>query len=340
MDEEELLEGLSRFGLTPYEIKVYRSLLMYGPQTSTNIVKNSSIPQPRVYDVCNTLIRKGFIEVSPGRSKIYRAVPISLSLRKGVQNLGNFVDDLETYLGSLKQEKRNGTPYMWLVEEDKNVTGQISGMIARSRDELIISLSAGHLKSLSRDILAALSRGVTIAMVVFSDTTDEEIESLPKSIVLKKREARAAEIAIADRSSGLVNMSIINRLTPYAVFFEEDEMIHILSFYFLNVIWSPSEFVNSFPNVKSRKFRTGWLTCEAIQQYLDTGTPLWGELDGITQDSKIQISGKIEGTEQVRGVKYSFFINDGNRTYSVGGKTASLEDIAMLRLHLSRDQDT
>ena len=114
MKDEELVEGLLRFGLTPYEIKVYKSLLLYGPQPSAGIVKNSSIPQPRVYDVCNTLIKKGLIEVSPGRTRIYRAIPLSLSLKKNVESLNTFVDELETYVISLGNHKKSETPYMWL----------------------------------------------------------------------------------------------------------------------------------------------------------------------------------------------------------------------------------
>lgn len=336
MNDEELLDGLARFGLTPYEIRVYRSLLIYGPQSSMDIVKSSAIPQPRVYDVCNTLVRKGFIEVSPGRKKMYRAVPISLSLRRQVDNLGTFVDDLEDHLDSLKNEKKSDVPYMWLIESEKNIVEKLANMISRSRDELIMSVSAEHLRLLYREITAAATRGVTIAMVVFSDTSDQEMGNLPKSVILKKREAKAAEIAISDRSAGIVNMSVVNKATQYAVFFEEDEMLHILGFYFLNVIWSPSQFVHGFTGVRTRSFRTGWLASEAIKSYLDEGVELMGDLEGMEKGSRVFISGKLVGSEQINGVKYSFFIKDGERTYSVGGKTASLEDIAMHRLSFTR----
>ncbi len=69
MNDDEVFEKLSKFGLSPYEIKVYKTLLLNGPQTSTSIVSTAGIPQPRVYDLFNNLITKGLIEVSPGKKR-------------------------------------------------------------------------------------------------------------------------------------------------------------------------------------------------------------------------------------------------------------------------------
>ncbi len=336
MKDEELNEGLSRFGLTPYEIKVYKSLLLNGPQASTGIVKNSSIPQPRVYDVCNTLIRKGFIEVSPGKTKIYRAVQISLSLKKNVESLNTFVDDLQSHVDSLGNHEKSEIPYMWLIEDDSNILKKFRNMVIRARDELIISLSSEHLNMLSKELDAAVFRGVTVALVVFSDTTGQQIASLPNSVVLKQRVAKAAEIAISDRSAAIVNMSIINKATPYGVFFEEDEMIHILSYYFMNTIWKPSKVVREFSGLHTRAFRTAWLACEAISAYLKSGLSLFANVEGISDGKRIEVNGKVEDYEIIEGQIYSFMVNDGKRVYSVGGKTANLEDISMLRLYLHK----
>ncbi len=334
MKDEELVEGLLRFGLTPYEIKVYKSLLLYGPQPSAGIVKNSSIPQPRVYDVCNTLIKKGLIEVSPGRTRIYRAIPISLSLKKNVESLNTFVDELETYVISLGNHKKSETPYMWLVEDNVNILEKFRSMIVRSREELVISLSSEHLSMLGRELDAAVFRGVTVALVVFSDTSSQQIASLPKSIVLRQRVARAAEIAISDRTAAIVNMSIIDKTTPYGVFFEENEMIHILGYYFMSTIWKPSSIVRDFTDLQSRSFKTGWLACEAIAAYLKAGLTLFANVEGISDGKKVEISGQVEGYEIMEGQKYSFIVNDGTRKYTIGGKTATLEDVAMHRLYL------
>lgn len=337
MNEDQLFGGLTRFGMTPYEIKVYKSLLIYGPQTSMGIVKKSGIPQPRVYDVCNNLLRKGFIEISPGRVKIYRAVPISSSLRRQIDDLTSLVDDLEEHLENLKQEKKSDIPYLWLIENEKNIVEMISNMITSARDELILSISSSHFKKLHREISIASEKGVTIAMVVFSDTGKSEINTLPKGIILKKRDAKAAEIAISDRRAAMVNMSIINKATPYAVYIQEDELLHMIGYYFLTMIWSPSNFIQGFTERRSRTFRTGWMACEAIQAYLDSGMQLTGTLEGISNDKDVSMTGRITGTDRIDGVKYSFFIEHAGRNYSVGGKTATLEDISMLRLQLACD---
>ena len=54
----------------------------------------------------------------------------------------------------------------------------------------------------------------------------------------------------------------------------------------------------------------------------------------VSKGKKVEISGQVEGYEIMEGQKYSFIVNDGTRKYSVGGKTATLEDVAMHRLYL------
>ena len=45
---EDIFSSLSRFGLSNYEIKLYRVLLLYGPNTPTGAVKIAGVPQPRM----------------------------------------------------------------------------------------------------------------------------------------------------------------------------------------------------------------------------------------------------------------------------------------------------
>ena len=50
---EDIFSSLSRFGLSNYEIKLYRVLLLYGPNTPTGAVKIAGVPKPRIYDLFN-----------------------------------------------------------------------------------------------------------------------------------------------------------------------------------------------------------------------------------------------------------------------------------------------
>ena len=65
----DIFSGLSGFGLSPYEIKVYSTLALKGELTPSQIVRVSGIPQPRVYDVLRNLHDKGLVEFSPTKKR-------------------------------------------------------------------------------------------------------------------------------------------------------------------------------------------------------------------------------------------------------------------------------
>ena len=56
--EKDIFDDLSKLGLSNYEIKIYETLLLKGPMTSTEVVKDTNIPQPRIYDLFGSLEKK------------------------------------------------------------------------------------------------------------------------------------------------------------------------------------------------------------------------------------------------------------------------------------------
>lgn len=335
MQETDLFSGLSKFGLSPYEIKIYVTLLILGPQNSTSAVKNAGVPQPRIYDLFNSLIRKGFIEVSPGKKRVYRAIPVEMSLRKKVVLLDSYINEFEEYVEQTRINKSAKSPYLWLIESQKKIDEKISSMISGARNEIILSLSAARLKSLTVHIKSALSRGVTIALVLFSDSTDDDIKALPREIIIRKRNESAAEVVLADRREGMINVSSMQKSSQFAHYFEEDELIHVLNYYFYHILWIPSTHVSDFTARNYRNLCTSWLACEAIDSYFANGYELKGSVEGFMGDRLTTIDGRIVGTDRILGIRQTFFIHDGHRTYSVGGKTGHLEDMRFLHLRIS-----
>ena len=122
-------------------------------------------------------------------------------------------------------------PYLWLIEGEKKINERISRMVNHAKNEVILSLSLNRLKLFEQDIIGAVSRGVTVAIVLFSDTPLEEISHLSKRIVVRKddiRRPRIAEIIISDRSNSLIDMSTLRMGTSYALYYDENQLLHIL----------------------------------------------------------------------------------------------------------------
>lgn len=72
--EEEIVGMLNDFGLSGYEAKMYFTLLTIGEAKVLEIMRKASVPQSKAYDVQESLIAKGFVELSrKERLKMYRA---------------------------------------------------------------------------------------------------------------------------------------------------------------------------------------------------------------------------------------------------------------------------
>ena len=82
--EESLFDKLQKFGLNLYEAKAYASLLKIGTANAYKVSKESGIPRARIYDVLETLTKRGLamMEESSENSKIYTPVPSKVFLEK------------------------------------------------------------------------------------------------------------------------------------------------------------------------------------------------------------------------------------------------------------------
>ncbi|MEM4380463.1 MAG: TrmB family transcriptional regulator [Thermoplasmatales archaeon] len=334
MDDSKIFQDLSRFGLSPYEVKVLSTLLLKGPLTSMDVVRASGVPQPRIYDIFESLIRKGFVEVSPGRRRIYRAIPLSISLERQLDELRDIADSVSSYVQEHQGKKTNETPLVWLIEGREHVISRIRNMINESKSEIILSITYDTFRAIRKYMEKAVSRGVTVAVVLFPDTPIQRIQAL-EGIVAKRRESVASEVIIVDRDQALLNVNNYNSDQNYALYFEENELIHVLNYYYFHTIWEPSSYVNTFSSSKSLKFTTSWLACEAIDQISKSGRPIKGELRCLIGDQEHTIIGTITGTKRIPGLQHAFFIEADGRTYSVGGRTARLEDAKLIEIKIN-----
>ncbi|MFH1290235.1 MAG: helix-turn-helix domain-containing protein [Nanoarchaeota archaeon] len=63
------MEEFKEFGLTQNESKVYSTLIKFGKLSAGETSAKSSVPYGRIYDVLDSLIDKGLVEVVPEKTK-------------------------------------------------------------------------------------------------------------------------------------------------------------------------------------------------------------------------------------------------------------------------------
>ncbi|WP_161952098.1 TrmB family transcriptional regulator [Thermoplasma sp. Kam2015] len=328
--ENDIFSGLSKFGLSPYEIRIYEVLVLKGPMSSTEVVKLTGIPQPRVYDLFNSLIKKGFIEESMGKKKIYKAIPVSQVLKREKDWLDSYSLNLQRYVENKKMYPDRYSTFLSLVEGYDGIIQKMQSMINEAENEIIISLSSHKFYDLKEYLQRASSRGVTVAVLVF---TDEDVQFEGQAIV-RTIHGKPTEMVISDRRSCIISVEAEKGNSEYALYFEEDNFIHVMSYYFNQSLWSVSRIVKNFYIAREIKFCNIWLTCDAIDFMFSRGIKLDAEVEGFYHDDRRTIKGEIIKTERIPFVRNTFYIKSGDKTYSVGGKTATLEDIKMINVKL------
>jgi sugar-specific transcriptional regulator TrmB len=329
---DDIFGHLSKFNLSPYEIRVYKTLVLDGPLNATDVVKLSGIPQPRVYDTISNLEKKGMISTSSGIKKVYKANPPVEALSDKIKSLNSYLLELDNYVKENKRAVEIQKPNVWFLESRVRTLYSMEEMLEKSENEVIICTSYFRLRELFPLIKATSERGVCVCAVLFSDSPISFIDKLSKYAIVKRREGSPPEIIIRDRESSLINVSSMVENTNYSILVEESELIHIITYYFYYVLWEPAKYVSGFMRFKTLRFSTSWLACECIDEFLNMGIEILGDLNGYIGNEMISISGQILRTDRLSGIRHGFIIKGDERTYSVGGRNAKIEDIRMMNL--------
>jgi sugar-specific transcriptional regulator TrmB len=101
MEKRDILDVLSKFGMSDYEAKVYATMVILGPTKAGTISKESKVPQSKIYEVLEQLIEKQVVEFLGGRPKEFRAIPPQFGLRTLIQNREKDVSELRSLITQL-----------------------------------------------------------------------------------------------------------------------------------------------------------------------------------------------------------------------------------------------
>ncbi len=324
---EDPFETLKKFGLTNYEIKVYKAIALKGPLTSTEAVQYSGIPQPRVYDVISKLMARNLIEFSPGKKRIYKARDIMESLRNEMDAMEKSVTEISRQIELSRKKSDAIDPYLWVIQSERKLRSEIKRNIDGADAEIMVSLSYDELKHLSENLSGAIKRGITVVAVTFPDSDGQDLDFLSGAILLR-RAGPATESVIIDRRSVILRIDRGRKELNYAIYADENEIVHMSSYYFYHTIWKPAVPLN-MPSWGNRSFNTGWLVCWYINEARKQGYSVFAEIEGKMKGNSTRISGAVLDVKIEDGFRHSFLIRNRNKKLWVGGRSARIEDVAM-----------
>ena len=92
------MEDLKRLGLSPYEIKIYTSLLQYGRMSAREIADKSGVPPTAVYPNLKRLVSRNFVQELSGELSYFEPVDPAVVIPAFIQNKKKSLDELEIAL--------------------------------------------------------------------------------------------------------------------------------------------------------------------------------------------------------------------------------------------------
>jgi len=146
---------LREIGLTEYETKAYMHLLKTGSTTASQVSADTGVPFSKIYEVLNSLERKGWIETRSGRPRRYYPKSPDEALEATKLRLEDTVKDWrKSVLEELqplydKREIREKTD-VWILRGEYDAIAKLKDLVGNAERELMIAMP-----SLTRPFMSA-----------------------------------------------------------------------------------------------------------------------------------------------------------------------------------------
>jgi sugar-specific transcriptional regulator TrmB len=190
-----VVEKLLQLGLTEYEAKTYTALLTTHLNTATQASQKSGVPRTRIYQVLESLQRKGWVRIYSGVPLLFRAIEPKIVFEKVK---GNYADLLESVEATLNNEVKDMKEKFVIKKFDMGLD-QLKQEIRKAKTVEINNATNSFLKKIS----GAFNEKAKIKVLLFPG---EKKPSTKSNIEFKE-----AEIAIVSivRTTEVPSMSII-----------------------------------------------------------------------------------------------------------------------------------
>jgi len=152
MVETTFLDSLKKLGLNDYEARGYLALLERRSLTATQISVVSGIPRTKVYDVTESLMKKGLCSLVPGKINKYRALEIDavaqnlLSENERIFNerkrqIREAAQNLEEQLSAIYGDNnQNDDPleYIEIIKDPYQIHKRFLALVKKAKEEVLV----------------------------------------------------------------------------------------------------------------------------------------------------------------------------------------------------------
>ncbi|MBV0925911.1 TrmB family transcriptional regulator [Halomicroarcula limicola] len=350
MAADDVVDSLTRFGLSEKEALAYVTVLRNGSTTIRVVSEETDISKSYAYDIVDKLAERDLIEiddhVQPTR---LRAIPPS----EGIENLVSQLHSVETQLDDLFDSESYEQEKFSIIKSRRTIFRQLGELIDAAESEIVLALPASALDRVEASLRAARERGVFCMLLVTEYDGETPIGESVANVV-QTWSAPAPVTLTVDRSDGIVSSAdalLNSNSDEYAIYHAEEHIVSSLFDSFIANYWPMGEQVRvSRPEPLPRAFDSFRHAVFEAALHLRDGKRVSVEMDVRPTQSEEPfetVEGTIVDVKQslVRPfsnefpTQESFVVETADGSVTVGGSKAFLEDFEAERVTLKSTAD-
>ncbi|MFC7078048.1 TrmB family transcriptional regulator [Haloarcula halophila] len=352
LDESDIIDTLSRIGLTEKEIQVYIEVVAAGATNATELASRTDVSQRYIYRLADNLDQLGLIEVDDHTS------PKRIRARPPGDQLDDLVTDIESARDSLNDLYTSTEPageHLEILRSREATVSRVEQIIRDAETELIAALPVGVIRQL-RDTLSETYYDCTfVALLISGDPAGVyDLDYAGFAQAVRFCEYQMPAFLVADRQQGVSTTPDLfgwERSEDRAVVFNNRNIGNVYASSFFGNYWTLGEEIalawrarlpeqyDSFlravydGTILYRSGEPHWITAEVVRRSDGQEETLSGCLSGVEQHL-------IEPHNSESGIENQLLLDSEDETYRLGSPTAYLTEYRTHQLRFERLEQT
>ncbi len=339
---ERLVSLLRELGFKPYEAKAYVALLKLQSASASEIALKTGIPQPRIYDVLNSLVEKGFLEVILTKPRKFRVVNPDLTIPRLVRNIMGRIKTLEKDILEIVSYLRKGEaeaqkePYITMIKNQQVVFDKLTNLIQTFTIDCIMCLPINLLDKMWDTIISSLKadRSKVLALILYGPEVgkvkiSEKLRGISEygNVCIRVRKIPVLPVILADNEVSLILAE------NYCLEVSEPKLLRLLDDFLYYAVWKVSEIARDFSLRKGYTFKCShtWLVTDIIRKALGNGFRVRLTAKGVMVKEKkpVEVRGEVVNLYfNARDLKRTIEIQtEDGRIIRIGGLGSVFEDV-------------
>ncbi|WP_225336044.1 TrmB family transcriptional regulator [Halomicrobium urmianum] len=349
MGLDEIESVLEEYGLSPYQANAYLTILELRDASASEINEASNVPQPRIYDILETLDEKGLVETYEKESLRARIIDPTEFTSQLEEKADNFVESAELindYWEKSPLEKHSFEIY----SDFTKVINYADEDIRQANESIHLAISASNFLQVRDALTDVVANGIIVNVSAYvSEESETGIEDLAPYLRETTSEARyrrdpAPFLALVDAHKAYFGVS--RPRTGYGMFVQDQALSTMLYRYFQDTLWRRWDIIHERSTGDLPKEYASIRQCiRELQPYSDKENPLWVSVDGYETETgrETHVEGFItdifpdtDDDVTLKEADQVFLVVESeSESYTIGGFGALVEDVRATRIQIS-----